>query len=173
MLNENDSISTYELQSMEKFGDNDTLSAVVRHWCRQDLLILLSDIDGLFTDDPNINPDARFIDLVENLDEEFLEMGKSTSKSTVGTGGMATKLTAARLPLLQEWIWSLPMGLISILSTRSQRAVTTVPYLWVSPEKSFILSILLINYYKNTGGIYLWRQKRLNGSMHWHIRRKA
>lgn len=97
IVNENDSISTYELQSLEKFGDNDTLSAVVAALVRADLLILLSDIDGLFTDDPNINPDARFIDLVENLDEEFLEMGKSTSKSTVGTGGMATKLTAARI----------------------------------------------------------------------------
>ena len=97
IVNENDSISTYELQSLEKFGDNDTLSAVVAALVQADLLILLSDIDGLFTDDPNINPDARFIDLVENLDEEFLEMGKSTSKSTVGTGGMATKLTAARI----------------------------------------------------------------------------
>ena len=97
IVNENDSISTYELQSLEKFGDNDTLSAVVAALIGADLLILMSDIDGLFTDDPNTNPDARFIDLVENLDEEFLEMGKSTSKSTVGTGGMATKLTAARI----------------------------------------------------------------------------
>ena len=97
IVNENDSVSSYEFQNLVKFGDNDTLSAVVAALVQADLLILLSDIDGLFTDDPNINPDARFIDLVENLDEEFLEMGKSTSKSTVGTGGMATKLTAARI----------------------------------------------------------------------------
>lgn len=62
-----------------------------------DLLILLSDIDGLFTDDPHTNPDAEFIDLVENLDDRLLNMGKNTSSSKVGTGGMATKLTAARI----------------------------------------------------------------------------
>lgn len=97
IVNENDSVSTYEIQSLEKFGDNDTLSAVVAALVQADLLILLSDIDGLFTDDPNSNPDARFIDLVENLDEKLLNMGKSTSSSNVGTGGMATKLTAARI----------------------------------------------------------------------------
>ena len=62
-----------------------------------DLLILLSDIDGLFTDDPHTNPDAAFIDEVHELDEELLQMGKDTSSSKVGTGGMASKLTAARL----------------------------------------------------------------------------
>ena len=56
------------------------------------MLILLSDIDGLFTDDPNVNPDARFIDVVEELDKHFLEMGKGSSGSSVGTGGMATRL---------------------------------------------------------------------------------
>lgn len=97
IVNENDSVSTYEIQSLEKFGDNDTLSAVVAALVQADLLILLSDIDGLFTDDPNTNPDARFIDLVESLDENLLNMGKATSGSSVGTGGMATKLTAARI----------------------------------------------------------------------------
>ena len=82
---------------MEKFGDNDTLSAVVAALIGADLLILLSDIDGLFTDDPNTNPDARIIDTVEELDEKFLNMGKSSTGSNVGTGGMATKLTAARI----------------------------------------------------------------------------
>lgn len=97
IVNENDSISTYEIQSVEKFGDNDTLSAVVAALIGADLLILLSDIDGLFTDDPNTNPDARFIDTVEELDEKFLNMGKSSTGSNVGTGGMVTKLTAARI----------------------------------------------------------------------------
>lgn len=97
IVNENDSISTYELQTLEKFGDNDTLSAVVAALVQADLLILLSDIDGLFTDDPNTNPDAKFIDIVENLNDEFLNMGKKTSTSKVGTGGMATKLTAAQI----------------------------------------------------------------------------
>ena len=60
-----------------------------------DLLILMSDIDGLFTDDPNSNPDARFIDIVENMDDNMRKLGKSSTGSNVGTGGMATKLTAA------------------------------------------------------------------------------
>lgn len=97
IVNENDAISTYELQNLEKFGDNDTLSAMVAALVRADLLILLSDIDGLFTDDPNTNPDAKFIDVVENLDDNLLNMGKGTSGSKVGTGGMATKLTAAQI----------------------------------------------------------------------------
>ena len=79
IVNENDSISTYELQSLEKFGDNDTLSAVVAALIGADLLILMSDIDGLFTDDPNTNPDAKFIDMVETLDDELLNMGKCSS----------------------------------------------------------------------------------------------
>ena len=62
-----------------------------------DMLILLSDIDGLFTDDPHVNPQAEFIDVVEHLDEKLMEMGKGSTGSTVGTGGMATKLSAARI----------------------------------------------------------------------------
>ena len=96
IVNENDTVSTYELNHLEQFGDNDTLSAVVAALIHADLLILLSDIDGLFTDDPNKNPDARFISLVEELDEELMSMGKG-AVSGVGTGGMATKLTAARV----------------------------------------------------------------------------
>lgn len=93
IVNENDTISTYEI----KFGDNDRLSAVVAALIEADLLILLSDIDGLFTDDPNQNPDAKFIDVVPRMTEDFLQMGKHTSSSTVGTGGMATKLDAAKI----------------------------------------------------------------------------
>ena len=92
IVNENDTISTYEIQ----FGDNDTLSAIVTALVQADLLILLSDIDGLFTDDPNKNPDAEFIDYVEHVDHHFEQMGKG-SASDVGTGGMSTKLKAAKL----------------------------------------------------------------------------
>ena len=92
IVNENDTISTYEIQ----FGDNDTLSAVVSALVQADLLILLSDIDGLFTDDPNRNPEAKFIEYVNQVDEHFERMAKGTS-SDVGTGGMATKINAARL----------------------------------------------------------------------------
>ena len=97
IVNENDSVSSYEFQNLVKFGDNDTLSSVVAALIDADLLILMSDIDGLFTDDPNTNPDAKFIDVVENLDDNLLNMGKGTSGSKVGTGGMATKLTAAQI----------------------------------------------------------------------------
>jgi glutamate 5-kinase len=93
IVNENDTVSTYEIQ----FGENDTLSAIVASLIQADLLILLSDIDGLFTDDPNTNPDAKFIDCVEKLDEKLLDMAKDSSGSNVGTGGMATKLQAARI----------------------------------------------------------------------------
>ena len=93
IVNENDTGSTYEIQ----FGDNDTLSAIVAALIGADLLILLSDIDGLFSDDPRTTPGAKFIDLVENLDEHFLRMGKATTGSKVGTGGMATKLSAAKI----------------------------------------------------------------------------
>ena len=96
VVNENDSISSYELELLDKFGDNDMLSAVIAALIGADLLILLSDIDGLFTDDPNTNPNAKFIDTVETLDDKLLSMGKG-SVSSVGTGGMATKLTAAEI----------------------------------------------------------------------------
>ena len=80
-----------------EFGDNDTLSAVVAALINADLLILLSDIDGLYTDDPHTNPDARFISQVDHLDGHFMNMGKGSTGSSVGTGGMATKLSAAHV----------------------------------------------------------------------------
>lgn len=93
IVNENDTVATYEIE----IGDNDTLSAIVASLVNADLLILLSDIDGLYTDDPRRNPDAKFIDTVEVLDEDLMRMGKSTTGSGVGTGGMNTKLTAAKI----------------------------------------------------------------------------
>lgn len=97
IVNENDTVSTYEIKQVQTFGDNDRLSAIVTSIIDADLLILLSDIDGLYTDDPNSNPDARFINQVDVIDDKLLNMGKSTSGSGVGTGGMATKLKAARI----------------------------------------------------------------------------
>ena len=96
IVNENDTISTYEMQ----FGDNDTLSALVASLVGADLLILLSDIDGLFTDDPHRNPDAKLIKVVEELDDSVLSMAKSSTGSDVGTGGMETKITAAKIATL-------------------------------------------------------------------------
>ncbi|MCM1045430.1 MAG: glutamate 5-kinase [Candidatus Gastranaerophilales bacterium] len=93
IVNENDTIATYEIE----IGDNDTLSAVVAALVGADLLILLSDIDGLYTDDPRKNPDAQFIGEVEHLTDELMEMGKGSVGSDVGTGGMNTKLIAAKI----------------------------------------------------------------------------
>ncbi|MBR6328130.1 MAG: glutamate 5-kinase [Lachnospiraceae bacterium] len=97
VVNENDTVATYEIESLGTFGDNDTLSAIVASIVEADLLILLSDVDGLYTDDPRVNPEARFIGEVENLSEKIYEMGKSTTGSSVGTGGMNTKLKAAQI----------------------------------------------------------------------------
>lgn len=93
IVNENDTVATDELG----IGDNDTLSAVVVNLVEADLLILLSDIDGLYSDDPRKNKDAKFIHLVEDLTEEYENMAKETTGSNVGTGGMNTKLTAAKI----------------------------------------------------------------------------
>ena len=93
IVNENDTVATYEIE----IGDNDTLSAIVAALVDADLLILLSDIDGLYTDDPRKNSDARFIEQVDELTDEFMEMGKGTTGSSVGTGGMNTKLIAAKI----------------------------------------------------------------------------
>lgn len=93
VVNENDTVATYEI----KFGDNDTLSAIVAALIDADLLILLSDINGLYTDDPNQNENARFISVVEELTDELMDMGKDTTGSSVGTGGMNTKLQAAKI----------------------------------------------------------------------------
>ena len=95
IVNENDTVSTFELEKV--VGDNDTLSAVVTALTGADLLILLSDIDGLYTDDPRQNPEAQFIETVEELTEELVSMGKGTTGSSSGTGGMETKLTAAKI----------------------------------------------------------------------------
>lgn len=92
IVNENDTVSTDELD----FGDNDTLSAIVTALVQGDLLILLSDIDGMYTDDPHNNPDASLIHCVEYIDDQLLDMAKS-SISSVGTGGMTSKLSAARI----------------------------------------------------------------------------
>ena len=97
IVNANDTVSTSEIPYVDSFGDNDRLSAIVAALIGADLLILLSDIDGLYTDDPRENPEAGFISLVPEITPEFLRMGKNTSGSDVGTGGMSAKLAAARI----------------------------------------------------------------------------
>lgn len=92
VVNENDTVATEEIE----FGDNDTLSAIVAHLIKADLLILLTDIDGFYTDDPHKNPDAKKISVVEEITDELKQMAKGAVTS-YGTGGMATKIAAARI----------------------------------------------------------------------------
>ena len=98
VVNENDSVSSAEIETGQHkvLGDNDTLSAIVAKLCRADLLILVSDIDGLYSADPRKNPDAKLIHRVETITPEILKMagGAGTRR---GTGGMATKLAAAKI----------------------------------------------------------------------------
>ena len=94
VVNENDTVATEEI----RYGDNDRLAARVAQMIGADLLVLLSDIDGLYTADPRSNPDARHIPVVDELTAEIEAMaGGSNASAGVGVGGMATKLTAARI----------------------------------------------------------------------------
>ena len=93
VVNENDSVSTTEILHNGTFGDNDTLSAHVACIVNADLLIILSDIDGLYDDNPRENPDAKRISYVEDITNEMLQASTGAG-SKLGTGGMYTKLTA-------------------------------------------------------------------------------
>lgn len=90
IINENDSISVDEI----KLGDNDNLSAIVAHLVNADLLVLLSDMDGLFDKDPNTNKDAVKISQVDSVDD--LHISLDDSKSELGTGGIVTKINACK-----------------------------------------------------------------------------
>ena len=92
VVNENDTVATDEID----FGDNDTLSAIVSTLIDADFLILITDIDGFYTDDPHSNPDAVRLSVIEKIDHNLKSMAKGSS-TTHGTGGMATKIAAARI----------------------------------------------------------------------------
>ncbi len=92
IINENDTVSTEEI----RIGDNDTLSAIVAASIKADILILLSDIDGLYTADPHKDPDAKLIPVVEEVTPEIIALA-SGSGSELGTGGMITKIHAAEI----------------------------------------------------------------------------
>ena len=91
IINENDPIACEEYS----LGDNDTLAALVAECIHADLVILLSDIDGLYTADPHTHPDAQLIPLVESITPDIVELAGGAG-SSLGTGGMATKISAAR-----------------------------------------------------------------------------
>ena len=94
ILNENDTIATDEIV----IGDNDTLAAIVAESVKADLLVLLSDIDGLYTADPHSDPEAKLIHRVHKIDEEIMALA-GISSTSLGTGGMVTKLRAAEICL--------------------------------------------------------------------------
>ncbi len=92
VINENDTVATEEIV----IGDNDTLAAIVSTSVNADLLILLSDIDGLYTGDPHKNPDASLIERVEDIDDSIISIAGGVSTG-LGTGGMITKINAAKI----------------------------------------------------------------------------
>ncbi|WP_077533946.1 glutamate 5-kinase [Massiliimalia massiliensis] len=92
VVNENDTVAVEEIE----FGDNDTLSAIVGSLCRTDLLIVLSDIDGLYDKDPRQYKDAKLIHFVDKITDEIRALAGGKG-SAFGTGGMVTKLNAAEL----------------------------------------------------------------------------
>jgi glutamate 5-kinase len=92
IINENDTVSTAEI----KFGDNDHLAAMVTNLLRAPLLVLLTNVDGLYSDDPRANPDAELLATVPNIDASVTDLAANT-RSVLGTGGMRSKLRAARL----------------------------------------------------------------------------
>jgi len=92
IINENDTVSVAEI----KFGDNDHLAAMVTNLLRAPLLVLLTNVDGLYSDDPRTNPDASLLAIVPNIDQSVSDLAATTT-SSLGTGGMPSKLRAARL----------------------------------------------------------------------------
>lgn len=105
IVNENDTVATEEIA----VGDNDTLAAIVAKCAGVDLLVLLSDIDGLFTADPRKDPDARLIPLVEELTPQVYALAGEKG-SDLACGGMATKLKAAKRQWKTDLTWSFPTG---------------------------------------------------------------
>lgn len=94
IINENDTVATEELG----IGDNDTLAAMVAESVQADVLVLLSDIDGLYTADPHTDPDAKLLPIVNQIDRNLLALAGGSSTEH-GTGGMVTKLRAAQICL--------------------------------------------------------------------------
>lgn len=114
IVNENDSVSYTEIESSERlFGDNDMLSAVVAVLCRASKLIILSDIDGLYVQDPRLHPKAKLIPVIEHIDNGIYSLAGGAG-SRRGTGGMRTKLQAAELATSQ--------GIDTIISNGSRPA---------------------------------------------------
>ncbi len=137
IINENDTVSVDEI----KFGDNDNLSGMVVHLADAALLIILSDIDGLYTADPKLDPSAVLIPLVEKITAE-VERGAGDAHTTAGTGGMRSKLLTAK-----------------------KVAAYGVPMVIVNGKRAGVLQGLLDG--KEVGTLFLPRQKRQVSRKHW------
>ena len=140
VVNENDTVSVAEI----KFGDNDTLAALVSCLVSADMCVTLSDIDGLYTANPSVDPDARFIPRVEKIDATIIGSAGDSSTS-VGTGGMITKIRASRI-LMTAGIESVicsgsePDALVRIARGESVGTLFAPPvkHLDIAPRKLWI-----------------------------------
>jgi glutamate 5-kinase len=137
IINENDTVAVDEI----KFGDNDNLSGMVVHLADADLLVILSDIDGLYTSDPRINSSAILIPLVEKITAE-LERGAGDAQTTVGTGGMRSKIMTAK-----------------------KVGAYGVPMVIVNGRKQGSLQSLFEG--KDTGTLFLPKTERNRSRQHW------
>ncbi len=109
IINENDTVSTAELESVDSpsyvkvnFGDNDKLSALMASKIEADLLLILTDVEGLYTANPNSSTEAKLIPLVEEITQEVEELARGGQRSATGRGGMKTKLEAARIAVQSD-----------------------------------------------------------------------
>jgi glutamate 5-kinase len=137
IINENDTVAVEEI----RVGDNDTLASEVAHLVDADLLVILSDVDGLYTEDPRKNPSAELIPLIPDITEE-IERRAGVSSTFEGTGGMATKVRAAK-----------KVG---------EYGVST---LIVNGERAGLLPGVLAG--EPGGSLFLARERRLNSRKHW------
>jgi glutamate 5-kinase len=137
VINENDTVAVDEI----KFGDNDNLSGMVVHLADADLLVILSDIDGLYTADPRTNPDAKFVPRVEKLTAE-VERWAGDARTAVGTGGMRSKIMTAR-----------------------RVGAFGVPMVIVNGRKQGILRQLFDG--KDAGTLFIPREHRNRSRQHW------
>jgi glutamate 5-kinase len=137
IINENDTVAVDEI----RVGDNDTLASEVAHLADADLLVILSDVDGLYTDDPRKNPSATLIPLITEITPD-IERLAGVSSTFEGTGGMATKLRAAK-----------KVGEYGI------------PTLIINGERRGLLTTVLGG--EHGGSLFLARDRRLNSRKHW------
>lgn len=143
VVNENDTVATEEI----RYGDNDRLAARAAQLARADLLVLLSDVDGLYTDDPRRDPEASHLPVVESLTPDILAMaGGANTEADIGTGGMATKLEAARIARSAGCATLIVSGLIrrplAAVSAGAKATLITAPATPMAAYKAWIAGSL-------------------------------